>query len=443
MSASDVWFDLTLLSVAFVATVMTAQAVARIARTAAWAIPTAVGIAFVVGDLFFSQSGSWQRYLSTVAVFVAAFATQATRRTGEIRAIRLTSGALAGYLVLGSVVGRLARGTVSGALPIGLPMLTSLVSPSRVDQSRESLRGGLTLISWAALAYSVAMWLTRSGVLVTDSLAYGHEKAFISVLGASCAVGSRRPVLLIAHAVAYIGAYLAYPAATFVVCLLAGALTHFVFWLRPGLASRRALALATGAAAAAALFRLDDIIDISSKYFAQVGKSDNGAVRRSLADIAFSRISENPIFSDFFTGELSVRTDLSGKHAMIPFHNDYLTLAVGGGLAAASAYIGIIILLNGAALRAVRTCRDASDGEAIASAITPFIACVNAAAAASFANPVLLNPQAGAIIWAAALAAISLAAHAFSSRPSRQGVPADSEDGTCDGRDVADPRVGR
>lgn len=393
-----------------VAIVFAGRSLVDLAKGSGWSLPVVVGIAFVVGELAFLQDGSWQRYLSTAGVLLVAWSVRSKEPVQDGRAARLAVRLLAGYMIIGSAFGRLARGAASGVLPIGLPMLTTTLRPSAVDVDALPIRKALTAMSVMALAYSVAMWLTRSGAVETGSVAFGHEKAFISILGLACAVSSRRPILLVMHVIACVGAFIAYPAATFVMCLAVAVATYVMIWRPPRRATRRFLAAAVVVGGVFALFRIGDFIDYSAQYFEFVGKTNNGDVRRALAELAYQRIAQRPLLSSYFTESVSVRTILSGENADVPFHNDYLTLAVGGGLVAAVGLMVIVLMVNGQALRAVRTGRGREELASVLPAVAPLLAAFNAAMAAAFANPVLLRPQSGAIVWALALALGSVAA---------------------------------
>ena len=85
-------------------------------------------------------------------------------------------------------------------------------------------------------------------------------------------------------------------------------------------------------------FHFNKFLLQSNSIYSLLGKSDNSLYRKILSDQLLIYLYERPIFGFGFGGEILVAT----RFSTIPAHNDYLTIAVAGGLIG----LALFILMN-------------------------------------------------------------------------------------------------
>jgi hypothetical protein len=381
---------------ALIALVAATPLLGALVRGAAWSLPVLIGIAFLLADTGGrSLAPGPGRYLATGVVVLAILLTGVASDGGNSRGLRLTALLLFAYGLLGTVYGRFVFGTTNGALPLIGPMVIACLPPVRNWEPRARWRLGLQAISVAGALFSIGSGLSRWGVLPATQIdVLNHEKAFLVVMSIAAAIALRNvPLVLLTVSAAGV-AFIAYPAATYLVAVGAAVATLVLVRWAPGQGQRIALAVGGMAATAVAILHIDELISLTAPYFELVGKVDNGGTRAALYRTALSRL-HSPLFSDFFTGDITVVGNLAGRNEVTPVHDDYLSVTLGGGLVAAVLLLGIFCFANGMALRALARTTDRDQRRTV----VVLLVAVNGAAVSALANPIFMNPGASAVTF--------------------------------------------
>lgn len=393
----------TLPVVAMVVLVVTAPLLRSLARGAAWTLPILGGLAVLLTDTAGrSIAPGPERYLATAAVVLAVLLVGAASDERS-RALRTTALLLFVYGVAGTLYGRFVLGTGNGTLPLVGPMVIACLPPVR-NWAEPDWRLGLRVISAAGTVFALGSGLSRLGFLPATQIdVLNHEKAFLVMLGIAAAIAARDRVLTVASLGAAALAFSAYPAATYVVAAAVALGTVGLARWAPRARGRTVLAALVMAGTAIAVLNIDRLIALTGSYFRLVGKIDNGDTREALYRTALSRLT-SPVFSHFFTRDITVVGKLSGVDRIVPAHNDYLSITLGGGLVAAALLLGVFLFANGLALRTLREEPDPWQRRTV----IVLLGAVNGAAVSAFANPIFMNPGASAVTFAvvAALAAV-------------------------------------
>lgn len=379
--------------------------IARLAREAAWALPLSVAMALLLVDLNGAASGTGDlNYVVMLIVVATALAVSERRTSHRMSALWWVTAAFIAYGTVGTVVGRLVSDTTNGAFPIVIPLVIVLIAPF-ARRSTDDAEISLKLLSVLGSAFGVLSILTRSGVFPGATFTYSHEKAFVLVLAIGAALAVRSKLLLVVSVISSGMAFAAYPAASYPVAAGAALVTLLIVRIRPGAIGRHVIGALAAITATAAILNIDKLIDISAEYFALIGKVNNGSTRSDLYDLALRSLEGREFFATYFTGPLTVVTNLSGRDGtVIPVHNDFLGIAVSGGIAGSALFALIFLLANGMALRA--TSQMAAGPER--AALVVLLCTVNAATVTAFANPVFMNPQSSALVFCTLAALITL-----------------------------------
>jgi hypothetical protein len=376
----------------------------RLAEGAAWSLPVVVGVAVLLVDTGGRTlaPGVW-RYVATAAV-VVTIVLLGTASDERGRALRATALVLFAYGLIGTFYGRLVLGTANGSLPLIGPLVIACLPPVRDWGPAPQWRLGLRVVAATCALFGVLSGLARLGVLPETQVdVLNHEKAFLVVLGIAAAIAARDRLLLLLAASAAIFAFLQYPAATYLLAVVVALGTVVLTrWSPPG-GIRAVLGVATVTATALAVLYIDDLIRITGAYFALVGKTDNGGTREALYRAALDGF-DSPLFGSLFTGDITVVGNLSGEQVVVPVHNDYLSVSLGGGLVAGALLLGLFLFANGLALRSLRSIGDQFQRRTVVA----LLAAVNVAAVSAFANPIFMNPGSSAVTYAL-LAALTAA----------------------------------
>jgi hypothetical protein len=401
--------------------VVLAPLLRRLADGAAWSLPVLVGVAVLLADTGGRTlaPGVW-RYVATLAV-VLTVVLLGIHPDGRSRALRTTAIALFAYGLVGTFYGRLVLGTANGSLPLIGPLLIVCLPPVRDWGAVPQWRLGLRVLSAACAVFAVLSGLARMGVLPATQIdVLNHEKAFLVVLGIAAAIAARDRLLLVGSGAASMFAFLQYPAATYLLALIVvlGTLVLVRWAPRPGI--RAVLGVATMAATAVAVLHIDYLIHLTSSYFALVGKIDNGNTREGLYRAALAGF-DSPLFGSLFTGDITVVGNLSGEHVVVPVHNDYLSVSLGGGLVAGALLLGLFLFANGLVLRSLPAMEDQFQRRAVVA----LLGAVNAAGVSAFANPIFMNPGSSAVTYA--LLAALMAACRTPDRPAEPALPLPEE----------------
>jgi hypothetical protein len=81
---------------------------------------------------------------------------------------------------------------------------------------------------------------------------------------------------------------------------------------------------------------------------------------------------------------------------VVPVHNDYLSVTLGGGLVAAAMLLAVFLLANGLVLRTLAAGVPVEQRRVL----VVLLGGLNAAAVSAFANPIFMNPGSSAVTWA-------------------------------------------
>ena len=405
------------LVLAVIALLVSQPLLRALAGGAAWTLPLLAGLAFLVADTAGrSNAPGAGRYLPTVLVVVVILLV-GVRPDGRSAALRTTACLLFAYGLLGTLYGRFVLGTVNGSLPLIGPMLIACLPPVRNWDADPRWRLGLRAVSVAGAVFSVGSGLSRLGILPATQIdVLNHEKAFLVVLGVSAAVAARDRVLVLVSGASAVFAFAAYPAATYVLALAAVLGTVVLVRWSPDASQRIVLAISGMIATALAILYIGDLIRLSSPYFELVGKDNNGDTRAELYRAALDRL-ERPLFSELFTGDITVVGTFVGDEKVAPVHNDYLSITLGGGVVAAALLLGVFLYANGLVLRTLAQTDDPWQRRTLIA----LLAAVNGAAVGALANPIFMNPGASAVTFGL------LAALVAACRLPRSAAPQDPE----------------
>ena len=378
------------------AVVLAAPLLRRVVESAAWLLPVLIGIAVLLADTGGRTlaPGPW-RYVATVAVLatVLLVGVAPDRRSAGLRWF---AAALFAYGLIGTLYGRFVLGTVNGTLPLVGPMLIACLPPVRNWAPVAEWRTPLRLLSAACAVFAVASGLARLRYLPETQLdVLNHEKAFLVVMGIAAALAARDRLLVVASVAGAAFAFAAYPAATYLVAAAAALGTVVLVRWGPGAGLRVWLGLGVAAVVGAAVLNIDRLIAWTNVYFRLVGKTDNGDTREALYAAALRQL-DSPVFSTFFSGDITVVGNLSGTERVVPVHNDYLSVTLGGGLVAGALLLAVFLLANGVVLRTVAAGVPVDQRRAV----VVLLAGLNAAAVSAFANPIFMNPGSSAMTWA-------------------------------------------
>jgi hypothetical protein len=348
------------------------------------------------------------------------------------RALRAAALLLFAYGVIGTLYGRFALGTINGALPLVGPMVIACLPPVRSWAGGDAWRTGLRVLAAAGGVFALFSGLTRLGLLPAAQLdVVNHEKSFVFVLAIGAAWAARDRLLLVAVLAATVFAFTSYPAATYALAAVIALGTVVLTRLLPDGPSRVLLAVGAAASVLLAMLYVDRLIELSDVYFRLVGKQDNGSARAALYSAALERL-DSPLFSTLFTGDITVVGNLTGELVVVPIHNDYLAVTLGGGILAAALLLAIFLFANGLVVRVLR----AGLPDEQRRTVVVLLATVNAAAVSAFANPLFMNPGASALVFGI------LAALVAACRPVRAVGDADGRtDVTAATAGTAPPRV--
>lgn len=315
----------------------------------------ASGLVLVLAALAFDLQGFLRsgplRYAVLLAVLFPLLGYLELDRRRRIRPARPADALLmllAVYGLVGALAGK-AAGVTTSYLPVFVAMcvaFTHFLVPSRPTGAQaRRLLWWLMVVSSTYLALH-AVSTTAGGSTLLSEWSYHHEKAFFIPLALASAVYLRRRFIVVAAAVLAVVIVVDNPAATYVGVAVAVLGTLVI--TGPRVPPRAVvlvcvLAFTTGTAL---YLHADEASRAASTYFQAVGKTDNTPVRKALLDDARQRLASEPLLGEAFAGELASHAKLSGQHAYVPAHNDYLELATGGGLVALALFVGWVIATN-------------------------------------------------------------------------------------------------
>jgi hypothetical protein len=275
-------------------------------------------------------------------------------------------GILLVYGLLGSLYGAVFGSAQSPSLAVFVPMTLALLhlttlGPVEDDEAWKHLgRWSLIGAVYVALHAGTELGLMPAPDGGSEADAFGsvfrHEKSFLIAMALAAAWLLRRWVLFAALAGMTILLFLAYPAGTYVLAAAIALATLVMTGRRSGRARTYGMAALVVTLAVAVPLqvtgeRAGGTSSLGSKYFKAVGKTDNTETRAHLWGLAVDRIRRSPVVGSGFTGDVSLSVPLSGRKTAVPPHNDFLQIAMGGGLVAMFLLLGWMVTTNALVLR--------------------------------------------------------------------------------------------
>ncbi|MEY2566109.1 MAG: O-Antigen ligase [Actinomycetota bacterium] len=370
-------------------------------------------IALVVADItgvFIGDSGIRYGLVPLALLLVAVARTPLNRIT--IRKLAASDWfllLLCAYGLIGSAYGLMFTKPTSPALALFVPMLVGLLHLTTIgsveeDEARWYLRrlSVVTALYVVVHALSAAGWLERIGGGGADpsqnvaGAVFGHEKTFLVCIALTAAWIRGRPLLFAALTTLFVVAFFAYPAATYAV---AGAVSLMTL-VGTGVRARRLrrytmvlLGLLLGVLVAVEVTQAGPSTrsaksSLSTSYFNAVGKSNNNETRAELWSTAWHEFAHSPIYGTAFTGNTAVKAKLAGKVREVPPHNDFLQMAMGGGVIGAGLLIGWVVSTNVLAIGRYRRLR-ASGAVRAPALLRVLLVGFNSFFTVGFLNPVM------------------------------------------------------
>lgn len=295
------------------------------------------------------------------AVIVAIGARNNASRSRIRRSDVFLSALLAWGLVASLVYKVGTSGSISG-LSMFLPMLLTLLHFIRRggEVSERSARRMLDVLVYVGFAYILVHLAAGVGVPGISRGAHGHEKGFFIALAIAAAFATKRRKLAVVELVALVGIYLSYPAATYVTTACAVLVT--VLLISPRRSGFRSAAIAValptilllGFSSSLSANQQSFANSVLPRYFAAIGKSDNSEFRREMLKLGLEQARRSPVIGANFTAGFALPTKFRAGHQVVLPHNDYLELALAGGLLALGLFLGWALGTNTFAMRRYR-----------------------------------------------------------------------------------------
>ena len=254
----------------------------------------------------------------------------------------------------------------------------------------------LDLFSYAGGAYVLVHLAAGLGVPGIARGAHGHQTAFLlaGAVAAAFATGRRKLATLELAAIA--GIYVLYPAATYVTT--AGAVLVTVLLLSPSRTGMRKIVIGVAVPVILGLGFSSSLSDgqdsfaskVLPRYFAAIGKSDNSDFRREMLKLGVEQLRESPVIGSNFTAGFALPTKFRvGREAVLP-HNDFLELALAGGLVALGLFLGWAMATNVYVLKRHRLLVQAG-ADARARLVWALLLAFNACLSVALFQPVLFE----------------------------------------------------
>ncbi|MDV7991225.1 O-antigen ligase family protein [Rhodococcus sp. IEGM 1374] len=360
-----------------------------------WFWIVAVVAASLVGSALVDYSGSTPFYLIALAlVLLRAINPARPAKSARIWPFMLFA-ALALWGLFGSLAGRLVYGQTANSLALFVPLLIPVVDVlRRRAMSVDYVRNGFMFVS---AAYCVtAVFVVGFGSDIVSEVQFRHQTSYFLAMSLATALILRSAWLSLLSVLATVVCFLAYPALTYVLVI---AVTFVVVALHslPRRLSIPALWLGVVFLVAVVSFR-SKIEELRIGYFESVGKTDNTRTREVLYEIGVTRLREQPAFGSFFVDNIAVRApnNVTGPFKFVPLHNDYLQIAVAGGLI----FVALLLVsLFGIILVAVNSILKVTDRDNPNRSVTSIaLATLLAMLVIAIFNPILVEPGAAIVL---------------------------------------------
>lgn len=336
----------------------------------------------------------------------------------------------------GALYGKLVTKPHSSSLTIILPMTAAFVHCFERSPSTEAAaRRMLNLLALLGALFVAMYFITRIAFPFSGLGGFTKERSFLLAVAPMAALVAGRRRIALLEVMAIIAIFLEHPAATFPATAAVVAFTIFVLSSRSALL--RVLAVLTFSASVLLGFTqtltASDSSTLTDKYFSVVNKANNTSFRTDLLNKGIAEIGRSPLYGTNFTGELAIRTSFPGEARFAPPHNDYLQLAMGGGLIALTMYVAWFVLVNRRALKTYRYLTRTENKEQ-AALLRVLLVGFNGFLAGSLFNPLLAGVGTAAAFFLLSGAIMTLCRHA---------TRADGLDGVTGLRDVVQRRDAR
>ncbi|QYB02805.1 hypothetical protein I1A62_37410 [Rhodococcus sp. USK10] len=276
---------------------------------------------------------------ATVTAMVNSFTGPARRRSVDVTSLSF----LVGWGLLGTVAGRIFYGQEGNALPFFLAMVLVVLwwASGRVLP----VNGVVALIRILSAVYSVfAILVVQFSVPLSSEGHFHHQTSFFLVAGAVLATVTLRWLELALVMAAIIVTYLNYPALSYLLGFAVAAICICAFYVNR---AQMILVLAAAVAICSSIaMNIDLVLGSISHYFTSVGKTDNSETREALLEIGLRKFFDRPWFGSWFIEDIAIYAPggITGKFKYVPVHNDYLQLAIGGGIVFAAAFVAIMVI---------------------------------------------------------------------------------------------------
>ncbi len=322
---------------------------------AMWAGSLVVFLLVIIDVPGYLLRGPGWRYaivlIAPVAVFLAytrGSAAQLRRPTAADRFLV----ALIAFGLIGSMYGKFVLHSTSPAVAFFVPMLLGLLHLAVGDRLDEpAAQRYLGVLVGLGVLYTILHAAASLHVLSDPAESYTHEKAFLIAIAFTAVWLRRNPGLFVLLAGLAAVIFTTYAAGTYP----AVALTAILTLVATGRGAGRARPYLIGFMVALVLFfafsQMSRSESLAGSYFQSVGKKDNSSTRRHFWDASLKQIKASPVVGSFFAGDISVRGVLPEP---IPPHNDFLSIAMLGGIVGLSLIGGWLISANRRAVRQYR-----------------------------------------------------------------------------------------
>ena len=326
----------------------------------------------------------------------------ATRQTSSRPPIRIGDVLITILLVWGLAASLIykvgaASGAISG-LSMFLPMLLVLLPffPRGGEVDEASARRMLDLFAYVGAAYVLVHLSAGLGVPGVAKGAHGHQQGFLLAAAFASAYVTERRKLAFLELVAITVIYLLYPAATYITTT--GAVIVTVLLLSAKRSGLRNLVIGIAVLTVVVLgFSSSLSSDQGSfantllpRYFEAIGKSDNSDFRREMLKLGVEQVKDSPVIGANFTAGFALPTKFRAGNQVVLPHNDYLELALAGGLVALGLFLGWAGSVNVLAIRRHRALAQAGE-RAQAAVIWTMLIAFNACLSVALFQPVLFE----------------------------------------------------
>ena len=388
-----------LLTMAFVVlmTVIGRDTLKELSSSSQWILPLFLSVFFNIIDVFgILENSQFLRYLPHVFVVLSLILLRHNnQRSKADRSFYFIASMLAVYVLVGSLFGRFYLGTLFGAIPIAVTITLLAIRPPKFI-TKIDINRAFAIISATSSLIGIGASLVRLGVLPLDSLkVYSHEKSFIMLLAITTAIAIQKRMLIVFSIFSALVSFSLYPAATYLLALLAWLLTTLWVKVKPNFGLRFVVANLMIVLVIFSARNYSWITGIFDRYFSAVGKGNNSSYRELLFQLALSKVYESPLLGSLFTSDIVMTTNYGRSYGIrVPIHNDYMTLLVGGGFLALGLFLLIVIKFNGVLLTNALSGTSKEASRAIIALVVP----VNSAFLTLFVNPILLNATSGLVL---------------------------------------------